>query len=86
MVGTVLARWFQDRGHDVVVLSRAQAAVAGRVVRWDAVSRGSWVDELEGADVVINLVGRSVDCRYNEANRELIMRSRVVSTRPNDSR
>ena len=81
MVGTVLARWFQDRGHDVVVLSRAQAAVAGRVVRWDAVSRGSWVDELEGADVVINLVGRSVDCRYNAANRELIMRSRVVSTR-----
>ncbi len=36
---------------------------------------------VEGADVVINLAGRSVDCRYTEANRQEIMESRVLSTK-----
>jgi len=49
-------------------------------VEWDARSKGSWTAELEGADVVINLAGRSVNCRYNPANRREIMQSRVEST------
>jgi len=40
----------------------------------------SWVSELEKADVLINLSGRSVNCRYNSANRREIMESRTQST------
>ena len=51
------------------------------MVTWDGVSLGSWVSELEKADVVINLAGRGVNCRYNHANRREIMESRTKSTR-----
>jgi len=40
---------------------------------------GSWTQEIDGADVVINLAGRSVNCRYTSANRREIMDSRVLS-------
>jgi uncharacterized protein len=80
-VGTVLARAFAGDGHEVVILSRSGAAAAGRAVHWDATSLGPWAQELEGTDVVVNLAGRSVNCRYNEANRRAIMDSRVESTR-----
>src|ERR1022692_2939144 len=39
----------------------------------DGATLGGWAAELEGADVVINLAGRSVDCRYHAANRRAIM-------------
>jgi uncharacterized protein (TIGR01777 family) len=51
------------------------------MVRWDGLTRGSWARELENADVVINLAGRSVDCRYTPANRKENQDSRVNSTR-----
>ena len=57
------------------------APIPGRVVVWDGVAAGDWVAELEGCDVCINLTGRSVNCRYNAANRREILDSRVVSTR-----
>jgi uncharacterized protein (TIGR01777 family) len=50
-------------------------------VTWDARTLGDWAHEIDGADVVINLAGRSVNCRYNETNRRLILDSRVSSTR-----
>jgi uncharacterized protein len=52
-----------------------------RTVAWDGETLGPWAKELEGAAAVINLAGRSVDCRYNLRNRRLIMDSRVNSTR-----
>ena len=80
-VGTMLVRHFHSAGHEVVVLSRAPAAqVAWRVVSWDAQTRGAWAKEFDGADVVINLAGRSVNCRYTLANRREIIDSRVRST------
>jgi uncharacterized protein (TIGR01777 family) len=80
-VGTVLARSFHQDGHEVVILSRQPHAAPWRVVAWDAETLGEWSAELEGADAVINLAGRSVNCRYQAANRRAIMDSRVNSTR-----
>jgi uncharacterized protein (TIGR01777 family) len=80
-VGQVLARAFVKDGHEVVLLSRQPAtSVAGRTVVWDGRTLGDWTRELEGADVVINLAGKSVNCRYTAANRREIMQSRVDST------
>jgi hypothetical protein len=80
-VGTILARAFHADGHDVVVLSRQRQDRPWRVVTWDAVTLGAWRGEIDGADVVINLTGRSVNCRYNANNRREILQSRVDSTR-----
>ena len=80
-VGTLLARAFAADGHEVVVLSRTPTPAPWRVVHWDAETVGDWAGELDGADAVINLAGRSVNCRYSAANRKLILDSRVNSTR-----
>jgi hypothetical protein len=76
-----LSRAFQADGHNVTVLSRMNFAAPFRVVRWDAKTLGAWKNEIENADAVINLAGRSVNCRYNEKNRREMMDSRVDSTR-----
>ncbi len=81
-VGTLLARTFQKDGHDVTVLSRNPSSQQPwRVVPWDAQTLGNWTAELEGADVVINLVGKNVNCRYTPENRRAILQSRVDATR-----
>lgn len=80
-VGTLLARAFHADGHEVVVLSRRPAPSPWRTVAWDGETPGDWAAELEGADAVINLAGRSVNCRYGAKNRREIMDSRVRSTR-----
>ena len=79
-IGTVLARAFHARGDEVILLSRSTHTAPWRVVKWDAETLGDWAAEFEAADVVINLAGRSVNCRYNSANRKLITESRVKST------
>jgi uncharacterized protein (TIGR01777 family) len=80
-VGNVLARHFHARGDSVVVFARRTAPAPWRVVPWDGVNLGAWVNELESADVVINLAGRNVNCRYNAANRRSILESRVQTTK-----
>jgi uncharacterized protein len=80
-IGTVLARALHADGHDVVVLSRRPDNRPWRVVTWDGVTRGAWSEELEGADVLINLAGRSVNCRYTAQHRREIVDSRLASTR-----
>jgi uncharacterized protein (TIGR01777 family) len=81
-VGQVLARAFRKDGHHVVILTRSPAArMAGRAVFWNGRTLGVWAGEFEAADVVINLAGKSVNCRYTARNREEITRSRVESTK-----
>jgi len=77
-VGSVLARALRARGDEVVVLGRA---AGDGIVEWDGRTLGPWQHELDGADVVINLAGRSVNCRYTEDNLAAMMDSRVDSTR-----
>jgi uncharacterized protein (TIGR01777 family) len=83
-VGTLLGEALVTEGHEVVVLSRdPETGASGGVRRvyWNGVSIGPWADELDGADVIVNLAGRSVNCRYNAGNRRAIMDSRTESTR-----
>jgi uncharacterized protein (TIGR01777 family) len=81
-VGTILARAFHDEGHETIVLSRSASEKSDwRVVKWDAETISDWASEFEGADVVINLAGRSVNCRYTPENRREIIQSRVKSTK-----
>ena len=79
-VGQILARHFHQQGHHVTVLSRRPHAVPWRVIPWDGVTLGPWIEELDRCDVCINLAGRSVNCRYTPANRLSIFESRVRST------
>lgn len=81
-MGRLLAQYFVSGGHDVCVLSRtAKEGLPWRVVQWDAKTFGAWVDEIDGADVIVNMAGRSVNCRYNEENKAEIYSSRLDSTR-----
>ena len=89
-VGSILARAFHREGHEVSVLSRRTAFARLRRSSHNgrgASSRGmarpvnGWSETLEGCDVVINLAGRSVNCRYTSANRKAVLDSRVLSTR-----
>jgi uncharacterized protein (TIGR01777 family) len=79
-VGRVLARYFHANGDTVLVLSRRPRTEAWPVIEWNGQDLGPWSETLDGADVVINLTGRNVDCRYTEANRREIMDSRVCAT------
>src|SRR6185436_11292301 len=79
-LGRILCTALRRRSHEVVVLSRRPSSVEGaRVVGWDGRSLGAWADEIDGADVVINLAGRSVNCRYTRANLREMIDSRVLS-------
>lgn len=82
-IGRALAKRFAAQGDEVIVLSRQDgAAVAGaRCVHWDGETLGEWAGVLEGADLLVNLTGRSVDCRYNQRNKKAILDSRVGPTR-----
>jgi uncharacterized protein (TIGR01777 family) len=79
-VGTILARHFHEQGHDVTVLSRRAKPAPWRTSRWDGLEIAEWVKDIDGSDVVINLAGRSVNCRYNAANRRQILNSRTITT------
>lgn len=81
-LGRTLAKWLAARGCDVVVLSRRSDDLpAAKTVAWDARSLGGWTAELDGAAALVNLAGRSVNCRYTARNRRQMMDSRVLSTR-----
>lgn len=81
-LGQALARRFQTLDWEVLVLTRWPAAnSATPEIHWDGETLGDWALELEGADAVVNLSGRTVDCRYTVRNRREIMDSRVNSAR-----
>ena len=82
LLGQAVARAYATDGHDVIVLSRMSPTIdVGRIVHWDGRTLGPWADELDGSDLVLNLAGRSVNCRYTRANLQAMMDSRVESTR-----
>ena len=81
-LGRTLTKWFVTRGYETVVLSRQPLEREfARTVFWDARSLDAWAGELEGALALINLAGRSVNCRYHTRNLREMMDSRVLSTK-----
>jgi uncharacterized protein (TIGR01777 family) len=80
-IGSMLARHFQEQGHHVTVLTRSPYTASWQTVHWDSETVGPWTEHLEGADVCINLTGRSINCRFTEANRAALYNSRINSTR-----
>jgi len=82
-LGTALAEQFVARGDEVFVLTRSpqNRADGAKEITWDAKTLGDWASLVDGADVVINLTGKSVDCRYTKKNKRAIITSRVDSTR-----
>ena len=81
-IGTLLAWHLHACGHEVTVLSRKpqERVHAWRTLRWDGLTPGPWVAEIDRSDAVIHLSGRSVNCRYNAANRKAIFDSRIQPT------
>lgn len=51
-----------------------------KVVQWNGKDAGEWTKEIDGADMVINLAGKSVNCRYTSRNKKEIFASRTHST------
>ncbi|GAB3660661.1 epimerase [Glycomyces tarimensis] len=78
-VGAVLRRALTGAGHEVVVLTRRPTK--DYEVRWDGEALGPWTGEIDGCDVVVNLAGRSVSCRYDLVNLRAMLASRVRSAR-----
>ena len=82
-LGKAVAHRFSGMGYETVILSRnaARSESAIRTVLWDGETVGEWAKELEGAELLLNLAGRTVNCRYNEKNRQEIYDSRLKSTK-----
>jgi uncharacterized protein len=80
-LGTRLAEELAARNYDVVILTRKpRRSGSVRELAWDGQSLAEWATELDGASAVVNLAGRSVNCRYTPENRRDINESRVQST------
>lgn len=81
-LGSVLVDYFKEKCDEMVILTRGKSKVVGKIkyVNWNAKTFSGWETELEQADVLINLAGKSVDCRYNDANKAEILNSRIDST------
>ncbi len=95
-IGQEICNWF-GRNNSIVILTRQlpeqQTNTFGenniakevmeniRYVKWDGIHAGSWMKEFDHADIVINLAGKTVNCRYNEKNKREIIDSRINSTK-----
>ena len=81
-MGRVFAEYYRNLAKEIVILSRKTAATQGNIktLVWNGVDEGEWISDLEGADLLINLCGKNVNCRYTETNKAEIIASRVNPT------
>jgi NAD dependent epimerase/dehydratase family enzyme len=77
-LGKVLENHFSQSGNTIYILTRTPNR--NNDIYWNAKELDNWTDILEQTDILINLTGKSVDCRYTEANKKLIHDSRIDST------
>ncbi|MDY8134489.1 TIGR01777 family oxidoreductase [Aquimarina sp. 2201CG5-10] len=81
-LGKILINHFKSKTEKIIVLTRGKTRTENHIhfVHWNAKTLGGWKNELNNADALINLTGKSVDCRYNQRNKDLILNSRIEST------
>ena len=81
-LGKAIIKLFPDPHVQFIILGRGQNCTNRNVkhLQWDGKHVGDWLSEFEGADALINLTGRTVDCRYNEKNKKEILDSRINAT------
>jgi uncharacterized protein len=81
-LGTSLANHYSKQDTQVIILTRGKSKIKGGIQyeSWDGKTIGSWIKVLDNSDVVINLNGKSVDCRYTKKNKSLIYSTRLEST------
>lgn len=81
-IGTVLAAYFKPITDEVIILSRKPAPADGNVVTvvWDGQTEGKWTNYLNDADLLVNLCGKNVNCRYTDKNKQEIFDSRLIPT------
>jgi uncharacterized protein (TIGR01777 family) len=82
-IGKSISSHFKSKNYQVVVLTRGETRNENGIdyVNWDGKTLGSWLNDLNGAELLVNLTGKSVNCRYTEENKNLILSSRVDSTK-----
>lgn len=82
-LGQVLVKHFKNQFEEIVILTRGKSQTIDGIkyVNWNARTFSGWENELENAAVLINLAGKSVDCRYTKANKKEILFSRIESTK-----
>jgi uncharacterized protein len=81
-LGQVLVNHFATIFEEIIILTRGKSEIKNNIkyVHWDAKTLTGWENELENATALINLAGKSVDCRYTPENKKEILDSRVDST------
>ncbi|GAA4113471.1 TIGR01777 family oxidoreductase [Aquimarina addita] len=81
-LGNILIDHLKSKVETIVILTRGKSRIHKNIkyVQWDAKTIGLWAQELCGADALINMTGRSVDCRYHHKNKAMILSSRIEST------
>lgn len=83
-LGALLSAAFVDRGWEVIILTRQSGTQrVGKVsyIYWDGENVGDWCHALEGVETIINLSGKSIQCRFTEANKKVLYDSRILPTR-----
>lgn len=80
-IGHILTEFYKNSAREIIILSRHSRPAVGnvRTVSWDGKTLGDWAQELEGADMLINLNGKNVNCRYTEKNKKELIDSRINS-------
>ena len=81
-LGVYLTEYFTAKGYHVYIISRSERPNKPNVtyLKWDGKTLDNWTESIENAEVIINLAGKSVNCRYTETNKRIINESRIFAT------
>ena len=82
-VGLSLADHLKDKGFTPILVARNKPdkSITHQFIKWDSISLGDWTEALKDCKAIVNLAGKTVDCIKTPDNCDLILRSRVDSTR-----
>lgn len=82
-IGGALTAKFLSQKYEVIILTRAPKprGDGAREAAWDGKNPGEWTGFLEGAEAVVNLTGKNINCPHTPENVRELTASRVDSVR-----